>query len=108
MESLVLESDIWSYRLGTSEPSSNWNTTNFADSSWSAGAGGIGYGDGDDNTVISNTPSLYMRREFNANQVQLMNALIFHADYDDGFIAYLNGIEIARANVDTLTPSFNY
>ncbi|MDA8820644.1 CotH kinase family protein, partial [Schleiferiaceae bacterium] len=107
-ESLVLESDIWSYRLGTSEPSSNWNTTNFASSSWSVGAGGIGYGDGDDITTISNTPSLYMRIEFNVNQVQLMNALIFHADYDDGFIAYLNGIEIARANVDTLTPSFNY
>ena len=49
-----------------------------------------------------------MRIEFNANQVQLMDALIFHADYDDGFIAYLNGVEIARANVDTIIPAYNY
>ena len=33
--------------------------------------------------------------------------LILHADYDDGFIAYLNGTEIMRSNNCTFFPTFN-
>ena len=107
-EKLVGESDTWSYRLGNSEPNSSWLDTSFNASNWATGAGGIGYGDNDDQTTISNTASLYMRREFSVNQLSAIQALIFHADYDDGFVAYLNGTEIARANVDTLNPPYNY
>lgn len=90
-EKLVGESDTWSYRLGNSEPNSSWLDTSFNASNWATGAGGIGYGDNDDQTTISNTASLYMRREFSVNQLSAIQALIFHADYDDGFVAYLNG-----------------
>ena len=107
-EKLVGEDDTWQYRIGNSEPSSNWMNPSFNASTWSTGVGGIGYGDGDDSTVISNCASLYMRRSFNVSQLDSIEAFILHADYDDGFVAYLNGTEIARANVDTLTPPFNY
>jgi hypothetical protein len=65
------------------------------------GATGIGYGDNDDATVLSDMVnkyvSVYLRRKFAiANPEQLQN-LILSVDYDDGFIAYLNGTEVARS-----------
>ncbi|MCD6597030.1 MAG: CotH kinase family protein, partial [Bacteroidales bacterium] len=32
---------------------------------------------------------------------------ILDIDYDDGFVAYLNGVEIARANINGVPPLFN-
>jgi len=107
-EKLVGANDTWQYRVGNSEPSSSWMNASFNSSSWSSGTGGIGYGDGDDSTVITNCASLYMRRSFTVSNLSAIEALILNADYDDGFVAYLNGTEIARANVDTLTPPYNY
>lgn len=83
-EKLVGENDTWQYRVGNSEPSSSWMNTSFNSSSWSSGTGGIGYGDGDDSTVITNCASLYMRRSFTVSNLNAIEALILHADYDDG------------------------
>ena len=100
-ESLVMAENTWKYWLGSSPPTSdwaNWNTLAFNDQNWNSGQGGIGYGDNDDNTIIAVTPSLYLRKEFEINDLNDITQLLFHADYDDGFIAYLNGIEIMRSN----------
>ncbi|NNK81147.1 MAG: lamin tail domain-containing protein, partial [Flavobacteriales bacterium] len=63
-ESVVMAEDDWRYFLGSQEPPSNWNQLGFASNSWPEGPGGIGYGDGDDNTLIDAFPSVYMRKEF--------------------------------------------
>ena len=63
-ETIIYASDEWKYRLGDSEPSAEWISPTFDDSDWEEGTGGIGYGDGDDNTTISPTISLYLRRNF--------------------------------------------
>ena len=106
-ETIVFAEDIWKYRVGDSEPPSDWFETNFDDSTWDEGQGGIGYGDGDDNTNISSTISLYMRKDFDIVDISHLEMALFHADYDDGFIAYLNGVEIARANMNGDFPAFN-
>ena len=104
-EQLVSAYDTWSYFKGDSEPPSNWNSLTFNDSSWLTGPGSIGYGDGDDSTIITTVPSVYMRKIFVVHQKNSIKSLVIHADFDDGFIAYLNGVEIARANVaDSLRP----
>lgn len=109
-ESLVMAEDIWKYWLGSAPPTSNWanwNTITFNDQNWDSGQGGIGYGDNDDNTIINVTPSLYLRKEFQITDVNNITQLLFHADYDDGFIAYLNGIEIMRsANFNSINPGY--
>ena len=104
-ETVVFETDTWHYFVGNSAPPSNWNQPSFMPSSWQTGQGGIGYDDGDDNTIISPTLSLFMRLDFNIIDTSKIIAAILHADYDDGFIAYLNGHEIARANIDGILPS---
>jgi hypothetical protein len=106
-EKLFGAHDYWKYKLGTSNPAWNWTSTSFNDASWLSGQGSIGYGDNDDSTVISNVPSIYMRRSFQVNQLSDIEALVLHADFDDGFVAYLNGVEIARANVDIALPDYN-
>ncbi len=94
-----MASDIWKYFPGNEEPPSGWNWINFDDSSWSQGKGGIGYGDGDDSTVISQVGSVYMRIRFNIIDLSAIEKAILHVDFDDGFVAYLNGFEIARENI---------
>ncbi len=103
----VTASDTWRYFPGTSEPNANWNTIGFDTSSWSIGPGGIGYGDGDDGTIIANVPSVYLRRVFNIVDVDKIAQLILDIDYDDAFVAYINGEEIARANIDGKKPSYS-
>ena len=61
-ENIVKANDIWKYKLGSSTISSHWNSLNFDDQLWNSGQGGIGYGDNDDNTIISNTISVFIRK----------------------------------------------
>jgi hypothetical protein len=89
----------WRYFPGTSEPPSNWNTSGFNDASWALGSGPIGYGDGDDTTIIAPVISMYQRYSFTIADTSKIILAAVLIDYDDGFVAYLNGKEIGRANV---------
>ncbi len=95
------DSDEWLYFEGVEEPPENWNTFDFDDSEWPEGQSGSGYGDGDDNTVLdmqNNYVSLYIRHFFDVDPDSVVVAQL-GVDYDDGFVAYLNGVEIARASM---------
>ncbi len=107
-ETAVYESDSWRYQIGASDPPADWNTIGFNDNAWPSGPGGFGYGDGDDGTSApSGTLSIYYRRKFNvANLGEIVQAVL-SMDYDDGFIAYLNGQEIARSSTVTGQPNWN-
>ncbi|MFC1601610.1 lamin tail domain-containing protein [Candidatus Sumerlaeota bacterium] len=48
--------------------------------------------------MYGQNPSVYARLPFNATGVGLLEALELNVQYDDGFVAYLNGTEIARRN----------
>lgn len=106
---VVAASDTWQYFPGTAEPSAAWTNIDFNAASWSSGPGGFGYSDGDDGTTISNVPSVYLRMKFNLVDVSNISWAILDVDYDDAFIAYLNGHEIARANIGTIgiRPLYN-
>ncbi|MBC7251938.1 MAG: DNRLRE domain-containing protein, partial [Anaerolineae bacterium] len=107
----ILEGDRWRYFKGTEEPETGWNDIGFDDSSWLIGPSGFGYGDGDDNTILSdmqgNYLSVYARKKFYVADPGEVTGLTFSMDYDDGFVAYLNGVEIASDNVTGNPPSFD-
>ena len=94
----VIYADVnWHYFVGTTPPPANWNEIDFDDSEWPRGQGGFGYGDGDDNTIITNTLAVFFRVTFHVSELnEIINAVV-HGDYDDGFVAYINGVEIARS-----------
>ena len=108
-EAAIVAENNWKYRIGNSEPPSSWNQHSFNDQTWNTGKGGFGYSDGDDQTIIPATSSIYLRKEFDVFDVSKISALMLHADYDDAFVAYLNGAEICRANIGNVgtPPRYN-
>jgi hypothetical protein len=98
-ETIIRRGDTWKYRLGDSEPPADWNSLEFNDSGWSAGESGFGYGDGDDNTLVYQTLSLYARKSFLLEDTSIIRSAILSIDFDDAFVAYLNGREIARSHI---------
>ena len=108
-KTLITRGDEWRYTL-PSEEIMGWRNPGFDDSGWSHGPSGIGYSDGDDATIIPSSPSppsLYMRIKFTITEVSSIEEAVLHIDYDDGFVAYVNGYEIARAGVAGTPPGFN-
>lgn len=90
-----------------------WMKRSFDDSKWRDGTGGAGYDDeGQYKRYIGDTfdfgqemkgmrSSLYLRIPFQVDSLQGLRAahdLILRVQYDDGFIAYLNGVRVASAN----------
>ncbi|MEM9825989.1 MAG: lamin tail domain-containing protein [Planctomycetota bacterium] len=45
--------------------------------------------------------SVYVRREFDVQNAQDVSLVEIQAAYDDGFVAYINGVEVARRNAPT-------
>jgi len=75
-----------------------WHAPGFNANSWSNGLLPAGYAFAGLATELSaamtnKTPSLYLRKEFTVTSVQaaLSNRLVLQAQYNDGFVAYLNG-----------------
>ena len=96
-ETAIYAEDTWHYFVGTSAPPSNWNDLDFDENNWSSGQGGFGYADEDDNTTIPNTLAVFFRKSFQVDGLDEILSAAVHGDYDDGFVAYINGVEIARS-----------
>ena len=105
---LINQGDMFQYLTPSSEPNPNWKNLDFDDSNWSQGGSGFGYDDGDDETIIPDgTLSVYLRKRFNISDLQSLNSLILDIDYDDAFVAYINGVEVARENINGSPPAYN-
>lgn len=83
-----------------------WHEPAFNHNTWSAGTGPLGHGMGGLGTDLSATMSgkaysLYVRKEFTASEAQAASTALLRLqiDYNDGFVASLNGVEIARKNL---------
>lgn len=92
--------DTWRYLPVTATPDPVWNTPAFDDSGWATGASGFGFGDDDDATVVD-ARTVYVRTtvELTEEEAADLVAVYLHVDYDDSFVAYLDGTEIARADI---------
>ncbi len=98
--------DSWRFLRGVAAPpgaAGAWSTRAYDDSAWEEGPLPIGYGDTRCMTVLGdmryNYTTVYLRRRFQVSNPGTIAALWLTADYDDAFVAYLNGVEVARRNV---------
>jgi hypothetical protein len=96
---IYLSDTVFRYFPGTAEPVANWTLTSFDDSGWTTGYNSIGWGDNDDYTQIAKVPSVYLRFEINITDTSQLKELVLLANFDDAFVAYLNGNEFARINL---------
>jgi hypothetical protein len=106
-EMVTGEGGEWSYFIPSSSMPVDWMELSYDDSQWARGTTGIGYGDGDDQTLIDPAVSIYMRKKFQLLDTNDIAYLTFYIDYDDAFVAYLNGSEIARSNIMGDPPQFD-
>lgn len=104
---LVSAADEWRFFKGQTAAQANWTTSADAEltAGWLAAPGGFGYGDAGivgQATVLGdmsgNYSSVYLRRTFRIeNAADSQARLRFNIDYDDAYIAYLDGVEISRS-----------
>ena len=90
-EAVLQDGTQWHYWLPNSQPANDWFEEGFSDAAWPEGPAGFGYGDGDDNTVVPSTTAVYLRHTFEIDDLSNWLDAHFYMDYDDGFVAYLNG-----------------
>lgn len=102
---LLAADSVWKYHDLGIDLGQAWREPSFDDSSWSAGNAELGFGEGDEATVVSfgGDPSMkhrttYFRSQFNASANDF-TALTLRLRRDDGAVVYLNGQEIVRDNM---------
>ena len=96
----------WKYLDDGSDQGRAWVSPAFDDSQWASGAGQLGYGDGDEATVvgfvdtdpliadIQKNATTYFRHRFNVD-APATGGYEFVLLFDDAAIVYINGIAIA-------------
>jgi len=105
---LISQGDTFRYITPNSSVPNIWTGINYNDNSWLEGSSGFGYSDGDDATTLGNgTISVFIRKDFTISNIDEIIGLVLDIDYDDGFVAYVNGFEVARANINGSPPAYN-
>ncbi len=107
----VSTGSVWRYSSGT-DLGTAWRDVSYNDSSWSQGASQLGFGDGDEATVIPGGPSgnryptHYFRHKVNITNPNSFQAFTLKVKRDDGIVVYVNGAEVFRDNISG-TPTYN-
>lgn len=108
-ETMVMANDEWHYFVGDSAPAEGWYLPTFESSQWDIAKGSFGFGDQDDSTVLNITYSLYIVTKFEVHNKALIDSLLLDIDFDDAYVAYLNGQMVSRSfNVNVDFPPFDY
>ena len=100
---LIPKGADWQYLAGA-KPAADWAGAATV-TGWKTGAAGFGYDDADDATLLADMRGKYkyvcLRRTFTLKGDEDLSQLGLAVSYDDGFICYLNGREVVRANVES-------
>jgi hypothetical protein len=110
---LVAKGSVWKYLDNGSNQGTAWRGVGFSDSAWTSGAASLGYGDGDELTVVGYGPNggdkyitTYFRRVFTVTDASRFNSLTLRLLRDDGAVVYLNGTPVLSSNMPTGAISY--
>ncbi len=111
---LVAKGSAWKYLDTGVDQGTAWRAVLFVDTTWKSGAAQLGYGDGDEATVVSYGPqasrkyiTTYFRKSFSVTDPAAFQTLVLNLLRDDGAVVYLNGVEVFRSNMPTGAVSFS-
>jgi alkaline phosphatase len=108
---LVGSGSTWRYDATGTDLGSGWRAPGYDDSAWSSGMAQLGYGDGDEQTVIPRTspvyPCYYFRHTFNVDDPATYTDLSLRILRDDGAVVYLNGTEVSRYSMPSGDISYD-
>jgi Bacterial Ig domain/Calcineurin-like phosphoesterase/Immunoglobulin domain/Fibronectin type III domain len=116
---LVQSNSNWLFikgRAEASEPTDAWRQLAFDDSGWSNAPAPFFFGDAYSNGVPAFTllsdmlgqySTIYLRKEFTVPSRNAITTLLLNAQSDDGFVAWINGVEVLRYNVPEGELAYN-
>jgi len=109
----------WKYYSTGAAPAGSWKNLGYNDAAWSSGNGELGYGDGDEATCIPSggggtlcAPTgnkyitSYFRKTINIADPTVYGAFRFNVERDDGYVIYVNGVEVGRNNMPAGVPVY--
>ena len=111
---MVPVGSVWRFLEDGSDPGADWVLPNFGDAAWRVGRAQLGYGDGDETTLVNfgfdpeNKPvTVYFRHPFVVSNPDELATLLLGVERDDGAVVYLNGNEVFRSNlpIGRITPN---
>lgn len=94
----------WKYAKGTVNQSSSWVTLGFDDSMWLVGSCPFWYDDSVTRAgthltdMQENYTTVYLRKKFTVSNPSMVTRLRFDFSIDDGYIVWVNGVEVNRYN----------
>jgi hypothetical protein len=112
---IIPKLSVWKYLDNGSDQGTNWHSKDFNDNAWKSGQGELGYGDGNEKTIIgfgTNSQNKFITTYFR-HTFTLTEADKSGSDYkinllvDDGAIVYLNGVELFRDNITSGIVGYN-
>ncbi len=112
---LVAPGSSWKYLDNGSNQGSSWKASTFNDGTWATGNAELGFGQGDESTIVSYGPNssnkyvtTYFRKTVSIiTPGQSYSSLKLQIKRDDGAIVYINGAERFRTNMPTGTVAYN-
>jgi hypothetical protein len=106
-QTIIKRGDTWKYFVPSSGMPENWRNTDFNDSLWASGPSGFGFGDNDDSTILNNFQTILIRKEFEIEDLNSITEMLLHVDYDDGFIAFINGNMVAMGDISSFNADYS-
>src|SRR6185503_9223500 len=109
-ETLVASGAVWKYLDTGVDPGTAWKEPAYDDTTWRVGPAQLGFGDGDEATVINRLPNgspiitAYFRKTFTVADASSYSNLAVRLLRDDGGIVYINGVEVFRSSMPPTNP----
>jgi hypothetical protein len=104
---------VWKYLDNGTDQGTAWRGSGFSDATWASGPGQLGYGDGDEATVVSYGPNssakyttTYFRKQVSVSSPSSYTNFSLGVKRDDGIVLYVNGVEVYRNNMPAGTITF--
>lgn len=104
----------WKYLDNGSNQGTAWKEAAFDDAAWATGNAKLGYGSGDEVTILSyganaskKYATTYFRKSFTITDVAQFVSFKLSIIRDDGMVVYVNGKEVIRENVLSGPPMFS-
>jgi hypothetical protein len=94
---------VWKYHDGAVDLGDAWLSASYDDAAWKSGPAQLGYGDGDERTVLArqsstaSQPSLYFRKVLRLDKP--VSAATLKVVFDDGFAVWVNGTLVLSRHV---------
>jgi hypothetical protein len=106
--------EMWRNLKGTAEassPNTAWRANGFSDGLWATNPAPFYYGEALSGTRLVDMDggysSIFLRKTFNITNPAQVTGMELRSLSDDGFIAWINGVEVARHNVPAGNVAFN-